>query len=125
MSMPNHPLWERPLLGLTAIKYLGILCSLYALWRLSTTGRIPAYLQGWQARFFLLLVSVATLSYFFQGEAAGIEFSPISIYGAFVVFFFVLVSVIDSFRKLRVALLCAIGSTAITSLYVIREFQKS
>ena len=44
--MPNHPLFEAPFAGLTVVKWLGIICCGYAVVRLLSCRRLPAFLKG-------------------------------------------------------------------------------
>ena len=123
--MPNHPLFEESFAGLTVIKWLGIICCIYALLTLSTGLRWPAFLKSWQARFFLVLFSIATLSFFTLSKTEGLTFSPMFTYVSYVLAFFTTMSVVNSYKRLHRALLAAIAGAALASLYVIREFQAS
>ncbi|PYT72422.1 MAG: hypothetical protein DMG39_09940 [Acidobacteria bacterium] len=123
--MPNHPLFEESFAGLTVIKWLGIICCIYAFLTLSTGLRWPAFLKSWQARFFLVLFSIATLSFFTLSKTEGLTFSPMFTYVSYVLAFFTTMSVVNSYKRLHRALLAAIAGAALASLYVIREFQAS
>jgi O-antigen ligase len=123
--MPNHPLFEPLYAGLTLVKWLGILCCAYALFRLSSRHRLPAFLKGWEIRWFLVLLGLATISYVTLSANENLTFNPISMYFNYLPFFFTTICVVDTYERLRNTLLAAIAGEALTSLYVIREFQAS
>jgi putative inorganic carbon (hco3(-)) transporter len=123
--MPNHPLFEAPFAGLTVVKWLGIACCAYAFLRLLTCPKAPAFVRSHQARFFLLLFGVATLSFFTLSETKGLTFSPMFTYVSYLLFFFTTISVVNTYERLHRTLLAMIAGTALASLYVIREFQVS
>ena len=125
MGMPNHPLFEMPFAGLTVIKYMGIACLAYTCFYLLSSNRVPRFFQTGQARLFMVLLTMAFLSVMFKGEAQGLAFSPLGMYISFFFFFLITVALVDSLRRLRMALLCSVGAMTLASLYVIREFQKS
>jgi O-antigen ligase len=123
--MPNHPLFEEPFAGLTVVKWLGIICCAYASRTLLTGPKRPAFLKSWQARFFLVLFGIATLSFFTLGKTEGLTFSPMLTYMSYVLLFFITISVVNTYQRLHKTLLAAIAGAALASLYVIREFQAS
>jgi len=123
--MPNHPLFEALLGGLTVVKWLGIICCAYALLRLLRCPRRPAFLKSWPARFFLLLFGIATLSFFTLAKTEGLPFNPMLTYMSYVLLFFTTISVVNTYERLHKTLLAAIAGEALASLYVIREFQAS
>ena len=124
MPMPHHPLWASFIGGLTVIKYIGILCILYALLYLGTRRASPHYFQTKQARFFLILYLIVTISFLTKGYSSGPwERNPFLIYTSFVFLFFITLTVVDSPKRLYCTLLTAIGSLAFASLYLIREVQ--
>lgn len=123
--MPNHPLFEEPLAGLTLIKWLGILCCGYALLRLLRTSRVPAFMTSWQARCFMMLSGIATISFLTLSKTEGLTFSPMATYFSYLLFFFITISVVNTYERLHQTLLAAVAGFAWASLYVIREFQLS
>lgn len=123
--MPNHPVFEAPFAGLTVVKWLGIACCAYACLRLLTCPRPSPFLKSQQARFFLVLFGVATLSFFTLSDARGLTFSPMFTYVSYVLLFFTTLSVVNTYERLHRTLLALIAGMALASLYVIREFQVS
>lgn len=123
--MPNHPLFEAPFAGLTVVKWLGIICCAYAFLRSFTSPRVSAFVKSWQARFFLVLFGIVTLSFFTLSKTAGLTFSPMLTYVSYLLLFLTTISVVDTYQRLHRTLLAAIAGAALASLYVIREFQVS
>jgi putative inorganic carbon (hco3(-)) transporter len=123
--MPNHPVFEAPFAGLTVVKWLGIACCAYACLRLLTPPRRPAFLKSQEARFFLVLFGVATLSFFTLSDPRGLTFNPMFTYVSYVLLFFTTLSVVNTYERLHRTLLALIAGMALASLYVIREFQAS
>jgi O-antigen ligase len=123
--MPNQPLFEATIAGLTVFKWLGIACCGYALFVLGRNRRLPSFLSTWEARGFLVLFGLATASYLTLSNPDGLTFSPMSSFASFLLFFFITIVLVDSYERLRKTLLAAIAGACVTSLYVIREFQAS
>ena len=123
--MPNHPLFERPFAGLTVVKWLGLICCGYALFRLSSRRRVPAFLKAWETRFFLALLAIAAVSYVTLSRTENLTFNPIFMYFNYLPLFFTTICVVDTYERLQNTLLAAIAGQALASLYVIREFQAS
>ena len=124
------PLIKHPLLGymfgsLTVFKYIGAVCFIYALIYLGFRLGYPVYLRSLQARFFVLLYIIATISYFTKSvKNSELEVSPFFSYTSFVLLLFITVTVVDSVRRLRWVVFFIIGSADLASLYVLREWQK-
>ena len=123
--MPNHPLFEAPVAGLTVVKWLGIICCAYAFLSLLRCPRRPALLKSWPARFFLVFVAIATLSFFTLAKTEGLPFNPMFTYFSYMLLFFTVISVVNTNERLHRTLLAVIAGEALASLYVIREFQAS
>lgn len=124
MPLTQHPLWAKLVGELTLIKYLGLLCLLFAVLHLAASRTAPPFFGTRQAVFFLLFAFLAILSYTFLGQKAAWGMSPLLSYTSFLLLFFITLSVVDSLERLRWVLLVAIGSAAFASLYVLREWQK-
>lgn len=122
-SMPNHPLFEEPLGGLTVVKWLGIACCTYALLLVVRGRTLRSFPGSVETRAFVILVCIAGISSMTLGRKGDITFSPMSSYFSFLSLFFATMTLIDSFERLRKALLAAIAGVAWASLYVIREYQ--
>jgi len=123
--MPNHPLFEAPLAGLTVMKWLGIVCCINALFSAIKRRRLPDFTNSLEARAFLVLIGIAGLSAVTLGGKGNITFSPMSSYFSFLLLFFATITLVNSFERLHKALLAAIAGSAFASVYVIREFQLS
>lgn len=122
--MPNHPLFEAPVGGLTVVKWLGIICCGYALLR-SSRRTSSTFFKSWEIRFFLVLLVLATVSYVTMGRAGSLTFNPIWMYFNYLPLFFTTMCIVDTYERLQNTFLAAIAGEALTSLYVIREFQAS
>lgn len=126
MPLENHPIWERHIGPLTVIKYIGLGCCAAAAFYLPMRkGGFPPFLRTWQARFFVILLLIATVSYITKGynDLSSFE-NPLTMYISFFLLFFITITLIDSPRRLRNVLLASIGSVGFASLYVIREWQR-
>jgi putative inorganic carbon (hco3(-)) transporter len=123
--MPNHPLFEASFAGLTVVKWLGFICCAYAFHGLSRRPKLPAFLKSWQARFFVVLFGIATLSSLTLSKTEALPFSPMFTYVSYVLLFFTTISLVDTYERLRRTLLAMIAGAGMASLYVIREFQLS
>jgi hypothetical protein len=76
MPMIRHPLWSDLIGDLTVIKYLGFVCTAYAVVYLGARGSAPAFLASAQAKWFLVLSGLATVSYFLWAVPQPFEISP-------------------------------------------------
>jgi O-antigen ligase len=123
--MPNHPLFEAPLAGFTVVKWLGIICCGYAVFRLLSCRRPPAFLKGWEIRSFLVLLGIATVSFCTLSKTGNLSFNPIFMYFNYLPLFFTTICVVDTYERLQKTFLAAIAGASVASLYVIREFQAS
>jgi O-antigen ligase len=125
LSLPlvSHPLFGSEAGGITIAKYLGFLCLGYAL--LTLGGRRgPLRLFGTpQARWFMAFLGLVVLSYVTSllGPQPG-ERWILVIYASHFAFFMTTLILVDSLERLRRVLLVAIGSTALASLYVLKEW---
>jgi O-antigen ligase len=124
MPMIRHPFWSEFVGDLTPIKYLGLVTVFYAVVRLLGRRAAPRYFATWAARLFVAFALLAITLFVEIGVAVPIEISPLMSYSAFLVLFFVTLTVVDSTPRLRGTLLAAVGGTAYASLHVIREWQK-
>jgi O-antigen ligase len=124
MPMIRHPLWSDVFGDLTVVKYLGMLCMLYALIYLPVRNGPLRLLRTWQARFFVLFALLVIALFLVIGGDVAIEISPLMSFASFLMFFFITLTVVDSLHRLRMVLLMAIASVAYASLHVLREWQK-
>lgn len=123
--MPNHPLFEMSFAGLSVVKWLGLLCCGYAVVRSFKRKRMPAVFEAWEFLSFLVLFALAAVSNFTLSKPEGLSFSPMAMYFNYLLLFATTMAVVNNFERFRYSLLAAIAGAAITSLYVIREYQAS
>jgi putative inorganic carbon (hco3(-)) transporter len=123
MPLENHPFWGAFIGPLTVVKYLGIFCVFYAMLYLPLR-KAPLPFNSWQVRFFVLFYLMATVSYVIKGRHVAVELSPFMTYTSFLVLFLVTMIIVDSPKRLRWVLLAAVASIGLSSIYVLREWQK-
>jgi O-antigen ligase len=125
ISLPlvSHPLFGSEAGGMTVSKYLGLVCFLYALVVLGRRRRPLRLLETPQARCYAALYALALLSYVVSllGPAPG-SWRVVVLYTSQVVFFVTTMILVDSLERLRKVLLVAIGSVAVGSLYMLKEW---
>ena len=124
LPMERHPIWNNIVGDMTVIKYVGLACLPYALFYLLIRRISPSFFGTWQARFFMALYVLATISRFTLGGSTSRFLDHWLSYGAFLLLYFMTLCVVDSEQRLRTTLLVAIGSVGYCSLYVLREYQK-
>jgi O-antigen ligase len=125
MPLTQHPLWGRLVGQLTVIKYLGAGCLLYAVLHIAVRQKVPPLLSTWQARLFCLFYLIVTMSYFSnRSPSSHWELSPFMSYTSFLALFLITLAIVDTLERLRWVLLVTVGSVALASLYVLREWQK-
>jgi O-antigen ligase len=122
LPLTRHPLWSRFIGDLTVIKYLGLACVVYAGLTLLGGARTPAFVNTWQARFFLLFLALATLSFFSLTGPVAWETSVLMIYLSLLMLFFTTITVVNSISRLLWTLLATLGGLAFASLHVLREY---
>jgi O-antigen ligase len=123
LPLENHPLLSQKVAGMTFFKYVGLACFFYAVFHLIERRTFPAFLRTWNARLFLILAAVAIMSYFTKSLTA-LGFDPLLSYISFLLLFFITLTVVDSLDRLHWVLMAYVGSVALASLYVIREWQQ-
>lgn len=124
MPLDRHPVWSRIIAGFTLTKYVGIMCTVYALIYFVVRHTPLTALRSVVAKLFLLFYAIAVISHFMKGLPGDAEFNTFASYTSFCLLFFVTVTLIDSLQRLRWTLLVVIGSVGLASAYVIREWQK-
>jgi len=123
LPLAQHPLWSQFVGELTVVKYLGIVCVLYAIFYAATRNTIPVFFATRQSKLFLLFFLLASGNYLFKGHAFSWTTGYLTYVSLFLLFFITL-TVVDTVDRLRGVLLVAVGSVGIASLYVLREWQK-
>jgi len=125
LSLPlvSHPLFGSEAGGISFEKYLGLLCLGYALLSLGGRPRRPRLFTTPQARWFTAFLGLVVLSYLTSqlGPQPG-ERAILVIYASQFAFFVTTLILVDSLERLHRVLLVAIGSTALASLYVLKEW---
>ncbi|MGH7368441.1 MAG: O-antigen ligase family protein [Candidatus Rokuibacteriota bacterium] len=124
LPLTQHPIWSLFVGDLTIIKYLGIVCVIYAAADFVTQPHRIDFLRTWQARLFLCFSGLVTLSFLALTKPVALEMSPLMTCLSLVMLFFTTLVLVNSVSRLRWTLLATIGGLAFASLYVLREFQK-
>jgi O-antigen ligase len=119
LPLKQHPIWTGAGGAFSGIKIVGLACVVYALIHLLNRRRWPRYLSTWQARWFLVFALLA----FTSSLRASFSFYFLAL-ASLLLLFFILVSVVDSIKRLRWVVLTAVASLGWASLYVLREWQQ-
>lgn len=126
LSLPlvDHAIFGAQIGGVTVIKYVGLVCLVYALFSLLGRRRTPEFLGTAQARAFLAFFCLAVVSYLLHGPGVvGAGRGALIAYVSHVGFFITTLVLVSSLERLRRVMLVAVGSMALASLYVLREWQ--
>ena len=123
LPLTTHPLWTRSVAGMTPIKALGLMIAAYAAAYVFMRKEHLQLLGTWQARLYVFLCVLGTISLTIKGEDPGLIMNMVQIYVSIALLFFATVVLVDSLPRLRHVLLCMIASMSIASLYVLREWQ--
>jgi len=126
MPLKRHPIWTDSGGNFTVTKYLGVACLVYALGYFllrASRNYLPRYLATNQARWYLVFVVLIFTSFIRVRtlEMAYYILGPASL----MILCFILLTVVDSLKRLRWVLLATVGSIGFASLYVIREWVKN
>ena len=124
LPMVRHPLWSDFVGDLTIIKYLGLICLVYAVFRLPFR-ETPVRLFGTpQTRWFVAIALLGMTSFLAMGPDVPLELSPFMNYLSFLMFMFITLVVVDSENTLRWTMVTAAASIAYASAHTLREWQK-
>jgi len=115
--------WGRHVAGLTLVKYLGIVCLLYAGFYLIRRRYPPRYLQTAQAKCVLIFFAIACASFVLRGSSFSWQSGLIVSYISFILLLFITLTVVDTRRRLRWVLIAGCGGIAVASLYMLREWR--
>ncbi len=124
-SMPffRHPVINAGSGMLTVPKAAGILGLFFVLIHIGQHG-FPNYFGTRPSKLFLAIFVWAMLSFARQGRPPRVDVGdPSLLYISLFVFFVLVVTLIDSPRKIQWAFLIALASIAIASFYILREYQ--
>lgn len=123
MPMDQYHLWGLFLGAGTVIKYVGLLCILYAMFHLPVRRQAPpSYFATLQAPIFLLFIFLTFISYILLGGRFSLHSSVLMSCLSIAFLFFVVLTVVDTLNRLRWTILTAVGSMALASLYVFKEW---
>lgn len=122
LPLTQHHLWAQFVGDITGIKYIGFACLPYAVLRLISRGKPPSFFATWQARLFVALCFLSTVSYLTMGQGKW-YISHWLTYVSLLILFFITLVLVDTLDRLRWVLLTASASLAIASLYVLRDWQ--
>jgi O-antigen ligase len=122
-AVPNHPWFGEEVGGVTALKYAGLLCLLYAIWYMARQRTISLF-AVWPTRLFIALFAWAICSYIATGRAAvGSSWSPFTMYLSICLLFVVTHLLVDSSRRLLYSIFALVGALMLAGLYSLREYQ--
>ncbi len=122
MPLDQDVTWGTFLGAATLIKYLGLLCVLYAIFHLGTRRSLPRYLKTIQARLFFVFLLLTFVSYWLMGPQFSIRTSPFISYFSMAFLFFVVLSVVDTMPRLRWTLLAAVAAMGWASQFMVRAW---
>lgn len=122
MPMDQYHLWGMFIGVGTTIKYVGLLCILYAIFHLATRHAPPHYFTTVQAPIFLVFVTLTFVSYWLMGSKFSLQSSVFMSCLSIAFLFFVVLSVVDTVERLRWTLLTAVAAMGWASLYVFKEW---
>ncbi|MFI5072864.1 MAG: O-antigen ligase family protein [Terriglobales bacterium] len=106
------------------VKGIGLLCAVYAIFRLASQNRVPRYFGTLRAKLFMVLFTWAMISYAFAGSMRSWASDPAFSYFSFFVLFFITIAVVDTPKRIWWSLMSALAGVAFGALYMLREFQK-
>ncbi len=122
MPLSKHHLWGQIAGDMTGIKFIGLACLPYSLIYLMSRRSPPAFFATWQARLFLALFCISTISYVTMGQLS-LSMTHWLTYLSMLILFFITMVIVDSLDRVRWVLLSASASLALASLYVLRDWQ--
>lgn len=124
LPLEQHWFWRMELVGtFTVIKVVGLTCLIAALMKLFVRGAHPRFLRGPLARFYVALLVCQCGSYFFHGDDMDVGLEAYSNVVSILALLIVVLTFIDSFKRLFTTLLIAICAAGFASLYTIRGQQ--
>jgi O-antigen ligase len=124
LPLKQHPIWTQSGGDFTTSKYLGAICFVYAVVYMVWQQRMPRYFYTKQARWYVLFFFMVLVSYM-HARALSTGYNPILGPASLLLLGFILLSVVDSLKRLRLVLLATVASVGWASLYVIREWTQN
>lgn len=120
------PLTQHWLLGgngnITVIKYLGLACLPFAIFRLVTRHRPAGMKFSGVGAALMIYFGIGALSYFVHGGQLTLGPTVLMNIGSMLLFFILTIGLVDTVERLHRVVLVSIGSVALTSVYVIRDW---
>lgn len=122
MPFYRHPVIDSGSGAFTLVKCVGMAGLFYTMLYIPARG-LPNYIQTKQAKLFFAMFAIAIFSFLRKGKGPNVEVGdPFMLWCGVVVFFILIVSLVDTPTKIRRCLLVAIASICFASLYPLREF---
>jgi O-antigen ligase len=124
LAMPfyRHPVIDSGSGAFTLVKCVGMAGLFYTLLYIPTRG-LPNYIESRQAKLFFTIFGIAAFSFLRRGKGPNVEVGdPFMLWCGVVVFFVLVISLVDTPTKIRRCLLMAVASITFASLYPLREF---
>lgn len=122
MPFKRDSFWNETGGEYTMAKVLGAVCLVYAIWYLLSHARRPAFLGTWQIRWYVLFMCLVYIASIATGAALS---GPVFQATSLVFLYIVIISTVDTIKRLRWTMLTIVGSLAYASLHVFREWQKA
>ncbi len=108
-------------MGLTVIKWVGLLAVVVALSENLKSGRQFRLTESKQGKMFILLLAVVFLSWFMQGYWSLTQSAQM--FTSFAIFFFVTLSMVNSAQRARLVMWTVVFCMFLASVDVIRDFR--
>lgn len=124
LPLDQDPTWGKFMGAATLIKYVGLLCVIYAIMHIAMRRSQPRFLNTIQARLFLVYLLFTFVSYWFMGPQFSLRSSPFISFLSMGFLFFVVLSIVDTVPRLHWTLLAAVASMGWASLIVTREWMR-
>ena len=110
--------------GISVTKLIGAVNVLYAVVYLARRHGAPRFFAAPQAKWMLLLTTLAIYSFLTNERAELSLLNPVAMYTSALLLFFVTLSVIDSVQRLYWSLMVAVGAVAFATIYLLREWRR-
>jgi putative inorganic carbon (hco3(-)) transporter len=123
MPRGEDSFWGQHVGGLTLVKCLGIVCTLYAAFYLTKRRHSPLYFHTSQAKWFLVFFFIASASYFLRGPGFSWQLNLFLTYTSFLMLFFVTITVVDTSDRFRWMLMVGSGGIAFAALGMLRQWR--
>jgi O-antigen ligase len=122
LPLSEHHFWAYDFgASITPFKILGAICILYAAVALLFRGRLPVFLEFWQARLFIVLYAIVTVQCLANpGPRASNTFLH---WTSFLLLLFLTSSLVSSVKRLRWTLYSAFAGIVVASAYMLHEWQ--